>query len=293
MNRVRVVADSIAPHDKRITTLVVPIWRSLLAELNTHRDLSRGSASSRAIPVAKMMERIANDPFFPSHWPRNQKGMQGGDELIGEPRAKAKDAWWRALNANLGFAQELHGLGVHKSIPNRLLEPWMTTEVVVTATEWENMLALRLELNADGTPMAEPHFYDRTKEILDALNASEPRSLREGEWHLPFLSDEEWCAIDWTRFEASVLPGIKRSAARCGRVSYLKHDGTTATVEEDFERHDSFRRDGHMGPLEHQATPAPQRHFRSGNLEGWIQYRKTLNGERREFPALQKKVWRG
>jgi hypothetical protein len=54
--------------------------RFVLAEMNTHRAFSRNSASSRAIPVQKIIDRVTNDPAWPVVWPKEQAGMQGGEE---------------------------------------------------------------------------------------------------------------------------------------------------------------------------------------------------------------------
>jgi hypothetical protein len=54
----KILADSVAWHGgERLTTFEVTFPRIVLAEFNTHRMLSRNSASSRAIPVEKMLTR--------------------------------------------------------------------------------------------------------------------------------------------------------------------------------------------------------------------------------------------
>lgn len=290
---VRVIADSIAENGKRLTTLEVDLWRPLLAEFNTHRALSRNSASSRAIPVAKMMERIKANPFFPKHWGKNQKGMQAGAELPMAEVGRAKGAWKYALEECLSAAEELQQMNVHKSIPNRLLEPWMVTTIVVSATEWENFCSLRTELNSDGDPMAEHHFYMVAEEIIDTLNASEPVSLRHGQWHLPYVRPGEMAGLDWDNPD-QVKALLKCSVARCARVSYLKQDGLPATSVDDFMLHDMLLKNGHMSPFEHQGKPALTAHTLAftGNFIGWTQYRKTLPGEIRKCNRLQKKEWK-
>lgn len=290
MSQVRVIADSIAKHGGRVTTLVVPLWRPLLAEFNTHRALSRNSASSRAVPVAKMLERVIDNPFVPYHLGKNQKGMQAGEPLTADQEERARRVILRMREACVAGAQDLLEIGLHKQIANRYLEPWLTTEIVVTATEWGNMTALRTETNADGTPMAEPHFFDRMEEIVTALNASTPRSLQWNQWHLPFLTDEEWNSIDWTN-KVQVTHGIKHSVARCGRVSYFKQDGLPPTAQEDFDRHDDFVTNGHMSPTEHQARPCRNARHHSGNLIGFTQYRKTIVGENRTTTKIIQKRW--
>ena len=56
--KARIVADSMAPNGCRITTFELEFPRIILCEWNTHRQISRNTASSRAIPVAKMIELI-------------------------------------------------------------------------------------------------------------------------------------------------------------------------------------------------------------------------------------------
>jgi hypothetical protein len=66
---VRVVADSISStSNARLTTFEIEYPRFILAELNTHKMLSKNSASSRAIPVEKMLDMIFNNPAVPVHW---------------------------------------------------------------------------------------------------------------------------------------------------------------------------------------------------------------------------------
>ena len=52
----KVIADSVCPKGVRMTTMEIEYPRFILAELNTHRMLSKNSASSRAIPVKSMHE---------------------------------------------------------------------------------------------------------------------------------------------------------------------------------------------------------------------------------------------
>jgi hypothetical protein len=54
----KILADSISPDGVRLTTLEVVMPRIVLAEFNTHRMLSRNSASSRAIPIEKMIRMV-------------------------------------------------------------------------------------------------------------------------------------------------------------------------------------------------------------------------------------------
>lgn len=73
--RALVRADSITERGDRLVTFEVEFPRIILAEFNTHRALSRNSASSRAIPVKKQLKRVMADPFIPDEFGRNQSGM--------------------------------------------------------------------------------------------------------------------------------------------------------------------------------------------------------------------------
>ncbi len=282
----RVIADSISPAGARITTLLIyDYWKLLVAEFNTHRACSRNSASSRAIPTDRFIQRILEKPFVPRHWGKNQKGMAAGAPLPQEDQDANDRDWLEARDTMLAIARRIQARGTHKQNPNRLLEPFMLTEIQVTATDWSNLLGLRTETMPDGTPMAEPHFYDAAKGILDALNASQPKLVLMGQWHLPWVNTD---AIDW-RDEAAVNAGKYTSGARTGRTSYLTHEGKATTAEEDEIRCKAFITDGHFSPLEHQATPLRLANARSGNLRGWTQWRKTFVGHERTCPDLKQK----
>ena len=78
----RVLLDSLSESGVRLTTMEVTFPRFVLAEFNTHRVLSRNSASSRAIPTSKIIDRVEVDPVFPVEWGRNQAGMSASDDKV-------------------------------------------------------------------------------------------------------------------------------------------------------------------------------------------------------------------
>ena len=82
----KVIKDSISPQGIRITTLELEYPRIIHSELMTHRVFSRNSASSRAIPVSKVIELVESNPAMPVHWGKNQAGMQAKEELDELPR---------------------------------------------------------------------------------------------------------------------------------------------------------------------------------------------------------------
>lgn len=261
-----VIADSISSHNKRITTLQLKYPRFIHSEFMTHRVFSRNAASSRASPVAKMIEQVQNDPAMPIYWGLNQPGMQASKEY--DDPASAKAAWRYAAQAACSQAQTLNLLGLHKQIVNRVLEPFQWMHTIVTATEWDNFFELRCH------PDAQPEFQALANAMRTAMGESVPveraNSVQrvESSWHLPYVSDDERANL-----HPHTLP--KLSAARCARVSYLKHDGSTPVLLEDialFERLVGGK-PLHASPIEHQAL-AGNSICRSRNFLGWQQYRE-------------------
>lgn len=61
----KMVADSLSPQGNRLSSMLVTFPRFILAELNTHRMLSKNSASSRAIPTHKLLKMVEENPFIP------------------------------------------------------------------------------------------------------------------------------------------------------------------------------------------------------------------------------------
>lgn len=139
----KVIADSKNEFGNRITTMVVTFPRFILAELNTHRMMSRNSASSRAIPFKKMINSIENDPFVPIAFQKDHSGMQGAEYLEGVELEVALQAYGRSVEYAINRAKEFAATGVTKQLVNRQLEPFMWHTVIITATEWENFFALR------------------------------------------------------------------------------------------------------------------------------------------------------
>ncbi len=256
----RALLDSISPAGIRLTTLEVTFPRFVLAEWNTHRNFSRNSASSRAVPTSKLLEKVESDPVLPLEWGRNKAGMSADDVLEPADEERAKEVWLSARDAAVEHAKRLVELKVHKQELNRILEPFLWHTVVVTSTEWENFFTLRC------APTAQPEIREAATRMRAVLNASMPRPVANGQWHLPLLQDDERTLDIETQ--------KKISAARCARVSYLTHAGRRE-IEKDLELHDRLKHDRHLSPFEHVATPAADSGFHA-NFRGWIQMRREI-----------------
>lgn len=265
-----IVADSVGPNGVRITTFSLKYPRFIHAEFMTHRVFSRNASSSRAIPVAKVLSQVWNDPAMPVYWGANQAGMQANKELQGWQRKVAEKIWRLAGKASCGVAWLMIKCNLHKQIANRLLEPWQRIHVVVTATEWDNWYLLR------DHHMAQPEIKELAQKMRKAIFTSVPEYLPEGSWHLPYVTEQ-----DRAKYQIEDL--LKMSVARCARVSYLKHDGGQTTLEEDIKLHERLvgAEPRHSSPAEHQAMSLSKWHKIRfiKNFRGWYQYRAKLEGE--------------
>ena len=263
----KVIEDSISQHGVRLTTLQLCYPRFIHAEFMTHRVFSRNASSSRAIPVAKMIEQVRNGPAMPIHWGKNQPGMQANEELTGEELANAKEAWLTAAELAATQASILHKIGAHKQVANRILEPFQYMHVIVTATEWDNFFELR------DHPDAQPEIHALAIVMKHAFANSRPVILLDGGWHLPYVTRAERAEHG---HDIELL--LKLSAARCARVSYLTHDGQEPSIEKDVALYERLVGGVplHASPIEHQATPLSEPDMWSGNFRGWLQNRKLV-----------------
>lgn len=261
----KVVLDSISPTGVRILTFELTYPRFIHAEFMTHRVFSRNAASSRAIPVKTMIANISAEPAGPIYWGENKPGMQAGEEIKDVEAAKA--IWLESAKLACAQAEKMLELNVHKQVVNRLTEPFMHMKTLVTATEWDNWFVLRDHSDA------QPEIRELAIQMRLAMDASTPQTLELGQWHLPYVKENEG------NLDQSTL--LKISTARCARVSFLTHDGKTPDVEKDIALFDRLitSKPIHASPAEHQATPAYSSTAFSGNFRGWQQHRKLIESE--------------
>jgi hypothetical protein len=273
----KVIADSISPHRKRITSLQLRYPRWIHSEFLTHRVFSRNASSSRAIPVEKLIEDIIADTAMPIHWGKNQPGMQADEECdalidigptmnLAHPHTVTTEtAWSHARDMAIANARAFHKAGYHKQIVNRLLEPFSHINVICTATEWDNFFELRLHKDA------QPEIRELARCMKESIDNSTPKKLDFGDWHLPYVMEGE------SQFKNELL---KISVARCARVSYMTHDGKVPNIEQDLKLYERLVGSVplHASPAEHQARPITgddALRLRK-NFRGWIPYRSIL-----------------
>lgn len=235
----KIVADSINPQGDRLTTMLVTFPRFILAELNTHRILSKNSASSRAIPTHKLLKMVEEDPFIPIAWQKEHKGMQGTGYLL-DNDAKlfedsneiehytktsvgfAKQSWLHARDSVIKYAKELNNIGCTKQIANRLLEPFMWHTVLISGTEWKNFFDLRCpqyEIDLTEAPYGKKETFKSKKEVIEFLADSKSNgvaSMRiEGDTDLDWLKRNKGQAeIHMMALAEAIYDAIKESTPK-------------------------------------------------------------------------------
>ena len=306
MINAKILLDSVNPVGNRITSWILTYPRFFHSEIMTHRVFSRNAASSRAIPVKRMIDDIRQNCAMPVFWGKNQPGMQAKEELddivkrreitvspVGNSldpytltvtdKHAAKHEWLIARDSAIKHAEKMLELGVHKQIANRILESFMHMTVILTGTEFENFFALRAH------PDAQPEFQELAYKMLDIYQLSQPKKLKAGEWHIPFGDKLDETRLTELYYQTAIPREelkLRISVARCARVSYLNFEGKD-DYNKDIELSETLSSSGHWSPFEHSAMALSTSEY-SGNFKGWKQYRKTFNEENRGDGRVQK-----
>lgn len=289
MIEVKIIADSYNTEMRsRLTTFELVYPRFIHSELMTHRMFSRNAASSRAIPIDKVIELLQTNPAMPVHWGKNQAGMQANTEI--ENKEGAKLLWLAARDSAINHAIVMRDMGLHKQIVNRILEPYQMIKTIVTATELNNWFWLRDHADA------QPEIKELAKKMHDAYTANIPQTLLEGEWHVPYVNTQrsvhtsEFFYIDEHDKYITLEEARMISASCCAQVSYRKNDGSLEKASVVFDRLINSV-PVHASPVEHLATPVVDSdEFKiegithldkngqlwSGNLRGWVQFRQLI-----------------
>lgn len=325
---VQIIADSVGQRSGRITTFELTYPRIIHSEFMTHRLFSRNAMSSRAVPIKKMVELMQNNLAMPVRFGANQPGMQDkGVEhhgLVTMPEefkvpgpVYGRDAWQYAATIMGRVALALDEAKYHKQIANRLIEPFQMMKTVMTTTEMENFLWLRVDADAD------PTIEVLANLMKEALENSDPEWLPPGVWHTPYVDHmygfgpegdayifEGYCVLDENDRPVPLTEeeALRISASCCGQVSYRRLDSTKDKALDIYTRLVAGKK-VHASPFEHQAKEIDETwddvdhgqqqvnvfwcietweegithvdregNFWSGNFKGFIQHRQLIPG---------------
>lgn len=266
---------------KPLITIQLRYPRMIHSEVMTHRVFSRNARSSRAVPVKNLLQEEIYIPYFM----KNQPGMQSFEKFEIDELDEIQKEWVRFAKETQRFSKWLSDKGVHKQWANRPLEWFGYIDVLVTATDWDNFFSLRIHKDA----MPEIHELAKAmdKEIKSIVDGHDVRqTLTYGQWHIPYISKEEW--DDFLAYSFKITDLLKLSVARCARVSYAPFDGN-GSIEKEIQRYELLKNADpiHASPFEHQAKMAKTEikfgaynkstNYISSNLAyPWIQYRKII-----------------
>lgn len=273
MLQVKILADS-KYKNHRLTTFEVVYPKPIHPEMLRHRAHSRTVESSRAKPVHLFVDAVRTNPYIPWHITLNEKGMCG-KELTDPKKIEEVTEFIKIMGAwNAQMVEYLaNNYGLHKQVLNRYLEPYLYTKEVISGTEWNNFFKLRTAKDA------EPHIQDLANLMLKTLNESEPKEVKEGYWHLPYVTAEE-------RDLYKDVDLRKVSAARCARCSYKAYDGSV-DIQKDIDLFQFLYDNYHMSPMEHVACASNiVANWTNSNYRGWVQLRKTLPFDSWDAPCF-------
>ena len=261
--------------NKPIATLRCTYPRYIHSEVMTHRMFSRNSASSRATPSKVIIDQVKYNPVFFEELGINAPGMNAKQVLNEQDAAEFEREWRQAANyiANLAetWTEKYH---LHKQVANRILEPFMRTTTIITATEWSNFFNTRL---AEGV---EPNMHTLARCIYKALdmakfaNPNTYKSINLGSRnvHLPFVEIDE--------ASLSLQEKLYHSVARCARCTILSNvTKARSTLEEDIKLFNRLynAKPMHASPFEHQAFAEDNQEAQYYNLRGgWYSYRYAI-----------------
>ena len=303
-NRFSVIKAEIICHSKRVSTgeeiitykLTYP--RCIHSELMTYHMMSLNSASSRAIPVDKLISVIEETPFYPCYFQLQHKGMQGNSYADYSVEQKAFKIWNESLHNQVKIAKEL-SKDVTKQLVNRLLEPYQYHCCLMTGSResFEHLFNQRcpiynvenlkftskkdaiglfpylkdmtdLEWLQCNSGQAEIHFMDLAEKMYDALNESEPVVMKGGDWHIPFSDRSEFTP------EMTLKDKIMLSCAISARTSYTTiSDNEVLTLEKAKKIYDKCVEQGHFSVVSHCARCMPDYQY-----DSWLKGKTTIIG---------------
>lgn len=293
------ILDSII-NGERITCFRVTYPRIVHSEFMRHRAGSYCSASSRAIPLDRMMDQYVG--YIPDNWRKHQSGMQPieGDVFSENDIREFEEIYKSIMTVSKLKATLLHksGKGVAKEQVNRLIEPYSYITHLVQMSE--SSFKHFFELRTDETAQYEIRVI--AKMMKEQYLSSIPVNR---DFHLPFFEYEK--EIDSNNFYDCAMI----SSARCARTSYFNHENKKTLPSEDMELADKLLKSKHLSPFEFpvidrltaeevfsnikwfefiendrwwkkielkEGTPLAIRKDMSGNLNNWrvVQFRKVL-----------------
>jgi hypothetical protein len=205
---VRLIAVSTPDHGPdwwaNSDTILTFVWgmpTTHLAEANTHRAHSRGTASARAIPSAAFAKNVTAHTVYPMRPGENNPGMSSRRRLDLDSEAELRTD----VAAARDYMLQLHekwSTRLHKQVVNRWLDPWSYKPQVVTVSGGKpltNLLYTRMDYAADPAFRVQAVGLWRLLRDLQPAASSQTSQNRLGlvdvsggdypHWHLPYAAE--------------------------------------------------------------------------------------------------------
>lgn len=146
-----------------------------LAEANTHRKHSRGTASARAIPPTTFAKNVRDFPVFPVRPGKNNPGMSSLTRMTPDEETTLRETLEYFRTVALDVHARLTAQNAHKQIVNRVLDTFSYKPQIVTATggaALANLLYTRMDSGAD--PALRTQAVALFDQLRAALSGSDP-----------------------------------------------------------------------------------------------------------------------
>jgi len=286
----KIILDSVNKKAQRLITVEVEYPTHIQAQINTHRMISKNSASQRAIPFSKFLKKVPK--YTPSKVGKYSKGMESEEYFTGESY-EIFCKMWNELEAQVSskvaeindYFKTRYNVGIAKEVINRPLSPFRYSKSILTANKdrkgWDNFLRLRCASDAQSD------IASLANMIKEEIDGSEPI---ERKWHLPYSQSDD--------LEERII----ESVTTCAKISYRRQEVTVAR-----ELFKYLRESGHWSPFEHQAADL-DRCVEEGVLKqlllnygmeimgnfypcNWLQLRKLLDLHTTHLSATQRKIF--
>lgn len=250
----RMIADSVSPGGARLSTFELTFPRMVLSEFNTHRLLSRNSASSRAIPVTKQIQKLITDPFIPAPGTvlYNQPGMQGKIPLSDEDYQEFVKVWksgrsraiLTSLELILGVREVSKSLGRGYSAFTDVFEG-------AAAEDYKQGVIEALDEYTRFVKQAREAGEEQTR-YLDIHKQTANRVVEPYMWHVVIASATEWDNFWYLRDHEEADPQIHTIAS-------LAHKLYEESVPEQLE----------LGEWHLPFVRSEEKHLAAQDIEKW------------------------
>lgn len=189
----KIIADSVSPQGVRLTTAELVFPRFILSEFNTHRVISKNSASSRAIPVKKQLEKLLSKPYIPERIGVNQSGMQASNYLAGRQLTIAQQGVYRKRDRSIvGALEDLVGMEyVHRAFGENAL-----SRIMVSGFNDNEDLQIVRDIidyySATIARMRNENDFSAPEDFLNIHKQTLNRYLEPFMWHTVVATGTEW-----------------------------------------------------------------------------------------------------